>query len=92
MDISEYFLQVLDDLSALLTSFSPQIHHIMKTYASIVSYHNRTSVTHGWHIVVCASSYSAVHWEKLKQYMSNPVTVVTNTLELIVMKKNKMVR
>lgn len=83
---------MLDDLAGLLTTFSPQIHHIMKTYAGIVSYRNRTSVAHGWHIVVCASSYSTVHWEKLKQYMSNPVTVVTNTLELVLMKKIKMVR
>ena len=87
-----FYKQVFDDVPSLYNLFLNEVNRIMKLYARTVSRRESGGVAEpGWHVVACFSLYHHESWEWLQQYLYNPVTVVTNPLELVVMKRLKCV-
>ena len=43
-------------------------------------------------MIACFSKYMSHPWEWIQQYLRNPVTIVTNPLELVVLKRLKYVK
>lgn len=82
----------MDDIQTLFHHFSKDIDVIMAVYQSVITQRQlERSSSLGQHVIACASSYEAQSWKWAWQYLNNPVTIVTNSIELIVLKGLKCV-
>jgi hypothetical protein len=71
---------VFDDMVRLFDCYWDDVQYIMREVQS----HDKPV-----HIVSCASFYSPSYWDKFKKFVSSPVTVVTDAMEILAMKKIK---
>ena len=84
--------QVLDDANSLIDLFQDDIRKLLLHYVVVAKKRLTQKNPSGFNLIACARDYCHDTWVFLRQFFSNPVTLVTDSIQVFAMKKIHLVR